>query len=101
LDKVLYEPINIAISSSLNVIKALENKIKLVDKAIEKTIKGLNPVKYECLTSIPGIGPVIAAGIIAETVSVSFFKSSDALAKCSGLTWRNTQSGIILQRILE
>ena len=98
---MLYEPINIAISSSLNVIKALENKIKLVDKAIEKTIKGLNPVKYECLTSIPGIGPIIVAGIIAEISSVSFFMSSDALAKCSVLTWRNTQSGIILQRILE
>ena len=98
---MLYEPINIAISSSLNIIKALKNKIKLVDKAIEKTVKGLNPVKYECLTSIPGIGPIIAAGIITETGSVSFFKSSDALAKCAGLTWRHTQSGIILQRILE
>jgi len=37
------DPVNIAISFSLNVIKALEKKIKSVDKAIEKTIKGFNP----------------------------------------------------------
>ncbi len=43
LDKVLYEPLDISVFSSLNVIKALENEIKPVDKAIEKTIKGLNP----------------------------------------------------------
>ena len=39
LDKVLYEPINIAIVSSFNVIKALQIEIKEIDKAIEKNIK--------------------------------------------------------------
>ncbi|WP_121959183.1 MULTISPECIES: transposase [Petrotoga] len=89
LDEVLYEPLNIAISSSLNVIKALENEIKLVDKAIEKTIKGLNPNEYICLISIPGIGPVIAAGILAEIGSVTFFNSNNSLAKFAGLTWQS------------
>jgi len=38
LDKVAYEPLNIAIASSFNVIKALEKEIKTVDKAIEKLV---------------------------------------------------------------
>ena len=99
LDEVLYEPLNIAISSSLNVIKALENEIKLVDNAIEKTIKGLNPNEYICLISIPGIGPVIAAGILAEIGSVSFFNSNNSLAKFAGLTWRQKQSGNYTSKI--
>ncbi len=93
------DPVNIAISFSLNVIKALENEIKLVDKAIEKTIKGLNPNEYICLISIPGIGPVIAAGIIAEMGSVSFFNSNNSLAKFAGLTWRQKQSGNYTSKI--
>ena len=36
LDKVLYEPLSVAIASSFNVIKAMEDEIKTVDKAIEK-----------------------------------------------------------------
>ena len=63
LDKMAYEPLNIAISSSLNVIKALENEIKTVDKAIEKTVKGLNPSQYQSLISVNGIGLVISSFI--------------------------------------
>ena len=93
LDKVLYEPLNVAIASSFNVIKALENEIKAVDKAIEKTIKGLNTTEYESLISIPGIGPVLASGILAEIGSINAFDSHNALAKYAGLTWRTKQSG--------
>ncbi|NSJ92623.1 IS110 family transposase, partial [Coprococcus sp. MSK.21.13] len=41
LDKVLYEPLNTSIASSFNLIKAFSDEIKSIDKAIEKTIKGL------------------------------------------------------------
>ncbi|PNR99678.1 hypothetical protein X927_05250, partial [Petrotoga mexicana DSM 14811] len=61
LDKMAYEPLNIAISSSLNVIKALEKEIETVDKAIEKTVKGLNPSQYQSLIFVNGIGPVISS----------------------------------------
>ena len=93
LDKVLYEPLNVSIASSFNVIKALEDEIKVIDRAIEKTIKGLNTTEYQSLTSIPGIGPVFASGILAEIGTIVSFKSHDALAKYSGLTWRVNQSG--------
>ncbi|PNR96484.1 IS110 family transposase [Petrotoga olearia] len=93
LDKMAYEPLNIAISSSLNVIKALEKEIETVDKAIEKTVKGLNPIEYQSLISVKGIGPVISSGIISEIGTIASFRSHDKLAKFAGLTWRKRQSG--------
>jgi transposase len=93
LDQVLYEPLNTSIASSFNLIKAFDAEIKVVDKAIEKTIKGINPVEYQSLTSIPGIGPVLASGILAEIGTIASFGSHDSLAKYAGLTWRVTQSG--------
>jgi transposase len=93
LDKVLYEPLNAAIASSFNVIRAMEVEVKAIDKAIEKTIKGLNTTEYLSLTSIPGIGPVLASGILAEIGTITSFGSNDALAKYAGLTWRVNQSG--------
>ena len=93
LDKVLYEPLNISIASSFNVIKAFEDEVKTIDKAIEKTIKGLNTTEFQSLISIPGIGPVLASGILSEIGTITSFKSHDALAKYSGLTWRVNQSG--------
>lgn len=93
LDKVLYEPLNTSIASSFNVIKAFDDEIKTIDKAIVKAIKGLNTTEYKSLTSIPGIGPVLASGILAEIGTITSFNSHDALAKYAGLTWRVKQSG--------
>ncbi len=45
------------------------------------------------LTSIPGIGPVYAAGLIAEIGDVKRFENEAALAKYAGLTWTKHQSG--------
>ena len=61
LDKVAYDPINIAISSSFNTINALENNLKVIDKAIEKNVKGLCDNEFTILKSIPRIGDVYAA----------------------------------------
>lgn len=93
LDKILYEPLNVAIASSFNVVRALEDEIKVIDRAIERNIKGINPTEYQSLISIPGIGPVFASGILAEIGTITSFDSHDALAKYAGLTWRVNQSG--------
>jgi transposase len=93
LDQCLYEPLTISLASSFNCISAYEVEIKSIDKAIGKTMKGLSPNDYQCLLSIPGIGPVYASGILSEIGSVSAFTSQDAMAKYAGLVWRQTQSG--------
>lgn len=87
LDKVSYEAVGSAIASSLTVIGCLQNEIKNVDKAISKVIKGLDNDYYQILLSIPDVGPVFAAGIIAEIVNIDYFKSHNQLAKYAGLYW--------------
>lgn len=93
LDKAAYEPINTTIATSFAVIQTLEKQLKELDKAIEKTVKGLHSNEYQCLLSIPGIGPIYAAGIISEIGFIDRFSDESKLAKFAGLTWRKKQSG--------
>ncbi|WP_031270948.1 MULTISPECIES: IS110 family RNA-guided transposase [Clostridium] len=93
LDKSLYDPLNATIAASLNCIKALEKEVKGLDKAIEKAIKRIDNHQFQCLLSIPGIGPVFAAGIVAELGDITKFTNQAAVAKYAGLTWRKKQSG--------
>lgn len=93
LDKCMYEPLNISLASSFNCIQTYQKEIRLIDQAIEKCINGMNPNAFIILKSIPGIGPVWAAGILAEIGDITAFHSSDALAKYAGLTWLKNDSG--------
>ena len=70
-------------------MKALESQIKEFDKAIKAQMELLPNV----LISIPGIGPVYSAGIMAEIGDINRFNSQAALAKYAGLTWKQHQSG--------
>ena len=93
LDRVSYDPINLSLASSINVINCYEAEIKEIDKAIKRQVVGFNQNHYTILTSIPGIGKVYAAGILAEIADINQFESDDALAKYAGITWRKNQSG--------
>ena len=93
LDKCMYEPLNVSLASSFNCIQTYQKEIKLIDQAIEKWINGMNPNAFTVLKSIPGIGPVWAAGILSEIGDITAFHSSDALAKYAGLTWLKNDSG--------
>lgn len=65
--------------------------IKEIDKAIEDMVEVIP--EYQCLTSIPGIGKVFAAGIIAEIGQIERFQDQTKVAKYAGLNWKETQSG--------
>ncbi|OCA98105.1 IS110 family transposase [Clostridium beijerinckii] len=93
LDKALYDPLNATIAASLNCIKALDKEVKGLDKAIEKAIKRIDNHEFQCLLSIPGIGPVLTAGIISEIGDITKFNNQGCVAKYAGLTWRKKQSG--------
>lgn len=70
-------------------MKALESQIKEFDKAIKAQMELLPNV----LISIPGIGPVYSAGIMAEIGDINRFDNQAALAKYAGLAWKQHQSG--------
>ena len=83
-----YESLNIAISSSMNIIRSYETEIKAVDKAIANNLKGLMTNEYTCLISLSGVGPVFSAGILSEIGSMQH-----SLAQYAGITWNTKQSG--------
>lgn len=62
-----------------------------MEKAIAQDVAGFNN-EYLCLTSVKGIGPTIAAGLISEIGEISRFENDNALAKFSGLYWSEYQS---------
>jgi len=83
----------LSISSSFNCIRAFEKELKAIEKAFEHTVQGLNPVEYQILKSIPDIGHVYAAGILAEIGTIKAFTGNGALAKYCGIVWKENQSG--------
>ena len=89
LPKTVNDSVNQVLSISITSIKALESQIKEFDKAIAAQMELLPNV----LTSIPGIGPVYSAGIIAEIGDINRFENQAALAKYAGLAWTQYQSG--------
>lgn len=91
LPQVQQESVNVVLSILAREIRSLEAMIKGIDKAIENMVEVIP--EYRCLTSVPGIGKVFAAGIIAEIGQIERFNDHPQIAKYAGLNWRETQSG--------
>ena len=89
LPKTVNDSVNQVLSISITSMKALESQIKEFDKAIKAQMELLPNV----LISIPGIGPVYSAGIMAEIGDINRFETQAALAKYAGLAWKQHQSG--------
>jgi transposase len=70
-------------------IRYLEKLIKRLDREIARRMEQIpNP-----LLTVPGLGPVISAGLLAEIVDISRFPSQSELAAYAGLTWKQSKSG--------
>ncbi len=76
-----------------NCISSFDRELKAIDKAILQTVQGLNPDDHTVLDSIPGIGKVYSAGILAEIGSIKAFPNANALAKYCGIVWNDNDSG--------
>lgn len=88
LPKSLADSINLAMASSIRVIRTVKEQLKSLNKAIEDHLATIP----HTLDSIPGIGPIYASGILSE-VDINQFKSHKQLAKYAGLAWTEHQSG--------
>ena len=89
LPKTVNDTVNQAMSVSIASMRALKEQVKVLDKAIEQQFE----IIPNTLTSIPGIGKVYSAGIIAEIGDIHRFDSQASVAKFAGLVWHKNQSG--------
>jgi len=91
LGRVAQDSIDINLGIQMRIIRAFEQEIKTIDKAIKDIMEALP--EATCLMSVPGIGPVYAAGILAEVGQIDRFDHEGKLAKYAGLYWPKHQSG--------
>lgn len=91
LGKVMQESVDVVLATYALMIKTIKDQIKSLEKAIEQILETLP--ESQSLLSIPGIGPVYAAGILAEVGQIGRFENEAKLAKYAGLYWKRNQSG--------
>jgi len=91
LPKTVNDSVNQVLSISISSMRAMQAQIKALEKEIERQFENIP----NTLTSIPGIGPVFSAGIIAEVGDINRFRKGQAsLAKFAGLAWKENKSGM-------
>lgn len=90
LPKTVLGSVNQNLAVSARTIRFYQAQLKDYDKATADLISTLpaNP-----LATVPDVGPVYSAGILAEIGDISRFKDQAALAKYAGLSWSRHQSG--------
>lgn len=88
LPQAMADSVNLAMASSIRVIRTVQEQLKALKKGIEDHLKTIP----QTLDSVPGIGPIFASGILSE-IDSSQFQTHKELAKYAGLAWTEHQSG--------
>lgn len=89
LPQALQAPVNLVLKLSLAEIAHLEHQEKRLNTAIAEQMAAIP----QTLETIPGFGPVFAAGILAEIGDIARFEFDEAkVAKFAGFKWRKTES---------
>jgi transposase len=89
LPAALEDPMRVILGSTRATITTLQQQLKALDATIARELAGIP----QTLSSIPGIGPVWTAGIVAEIGMIGRFTDEAALAQFAGLTWHVHESG--------
>ncbi|WP_051006670.1 IS110 family transposase, partial [Nitrolancea hollandica] len=89
LDKVLAESLTLVLGTTMATIRTLQAQLKAVDRTIAQELRALP----QRLDSVPGLGPVLTAGLVAEIGAIEHFPDQAALAQYAGLTWPAHESG--------
>ena len=72
-------------------LEALRERIKTIEGEVVRAAEGLPG--YALLLSIPGIGPTLAAVLLAETGDIRWYEKPSQLRKLAGLDIVRVQSG--------
>lgn len=89
LDQVLHEPLRLVLGTTMATIRTLQQQLKALDKTIAQELAAIP----QTLSSVPGLGPVWTAGLMAELGDITRFDDDGAIAQYAGLTWETYQSG--------
>ena len=85
LDREISQTAAIRLQICLNLIRHFDDEIKLLEREIFNYAYGKHKDKMEILMSVPGIGEIGAATLIAEINDFNDFSSGDKLASWLGL----------------
>ena len=88
----LDEPLKLILTTTLATIRTLQSQLRAVDRTIAQDVAAL-PTARRTLDSVPGLGPVWAAGLLAEVGDIFRFTNEAAVAKFAGLVWKPRESG--------
>jgi transposase len=89
LQTVLADPLRLVLGTTRATIDTLQRQLTILDRTIARTLAGIP----QTLSSVPGLGPVWTAGLVAEIGQISRFVDEAALAQYAGLTWTVHESG--------
>lgn len=92
LDRALNEPVSLILATTMATIRTLSRHLAELDKTIARELATLPPDR-RTIASVPGLGPVFTAGLLAEIGDIHRFDNDAALAKYAGLWWPQDQSG--------
>ena len=91
LSQALADPVNVVLAMTLENIRFFERQIAAIGKAIARELAAF--AGTQVLLSVPGLGPVFVAGIIAEVQDVNRFDTDAQLARFASIVWKKNQSG--------
>ena len=89
IDLEMDEMLTFTLATMWDNIRHIKRLTKRLDRQITQRIA---PVPNPLIT-VPGLGAVITAGLLAEIVDISRFPSQAQLAQFAGLTWHKRSSG--------
>lgn len=89
LEKVLNDPVTVVLGSTMATIRTLQRQLTQIDRTVAQELAPIT----QTLSSMPGLGPVWTAGLVAEIGDISRFADDAALAQYAGLTWKAHESG--------
>jgi transposase len=89
LHAALADPLRLVLATTRATITTLQDQLKAVDRTIARELGGIT----QTVGTVPGLGPVLTAGLVAEIGDIRRFTDEAALAQYAGLTWTVHESG--------
>jgi transposase len=92
LNSALQPPVGLVLGMTRATIRILQAQLLTVDQTIARELRAL-PAHVRTIDSVPGLGPVWTAGLVAEIGNIQRFTDDAAVAKYAGLVWPPHESG--------